>query len=212
MAVHTEPERETRSEFEGTQAEARTTKLTEEAKAHLTAAGHLADSHFAITRAMIESAISPLIEANRHIGFDLTLSDEEVTRVVMAVRGALDYGQEEVVEPIFARLRGEAPHVSGSADQPHLPLEEEEVQELIADLYRLGAAAAYGENEQCEERELRNCLVAISLKVPRIVADIERSAGMEISGQERDAIYDDVEPWGERALSLGGAAVEEVDS
>lgn len=210
MAVHTEPEREARSDFEGTQAKARTTKLTEEAKAHLTAAGHFADSHFAITRAMIESAISPLIEANRHIGFELTLSDEEVTRVVMAVRGALDYGQEEVVEPIFARLRGEAPHVSVSADQPHLSLEEKGVRELVTDVYRLASATTL--DKDSDEEEIRRRLDAIA-RLAEVTADrICEAAGIPVHDGTIDEFLAASKPFGQKAGELGREAVEEVES
>lgn len=90
----------------------------------------------------------------------------------------------------------------------NVSLDEEGVRKLIVDLCRIGAAAAHGDNMRWDDSKMRNCLIAIGLKVDRMVTDLESSTGMEISGSEMDAIFDDVKPWGERALNLGRNAFD----
>lgn len=208
MPVHTKPETESVSWNEEVQDGARKTPLTEEAKAHLTAAGHLADNRYAYLQAMIESAIEPLVEANRQVGFDVKLSDEEVGRIVQSVEGALTYGHHEIVEPIFSRLQGERPYVE-DGDRPHLSLDAVDVRHLIVDLYSVSAAAAHGSNMNTTETQLRDAMEAIGLKAERIAADIKESAGLEIDGGERDTIHNIAHKWGEKAVTLGSEAVKD---
>lgn len=93
-------------------------------------------------------------------------------------------------------------------DRPHLSLDEVDVRHLIVDLYRIASAAAKGDDMTWDHSMLRNCMEAIGLKAERILADIEESAGMEISDDDRAALFDIASPWGEKALNLGREAVD----
>lgn len=203
MPTHTEPENRSTQPVGDT---ARSTPLTEEAQAHLEAAAYLAENRYAVMQAMIEAAIMPLVEANRHVGFDVKLSDEEVSRIVSAVQGAMDYGHAEIVEPIYSRLRGERPYVE-SGDRAHLSLDAVDVRHLIVDLYSVSGAAAHGSNMNTTETQLRDAMEAIGLKAERIAADIKGSAGLEIDDGERDTIHKIAHKWGEKAVTLGSEAV-----
>lgn len=187
---------------------ARSTPLTKEVRAHLQATARIAENRYAVVQAMIEAATMPLVEANRQIGFDAEFSDEEVSRIVAAVRGALDYGHAEIVEPIYSRLRGERPYVE-DGDRPHLSLDAVDVRHLIVDLYSVSAAAAHGSNMNTTETQLRDAMEAIGLKAERIAADIKESAGLEIDGGERDTIHNIAHKWGEKAVTLGSEAVKD---
>lgn len=184
------------------QERAREAPLTDEAKSHLRAAGSLADRNFVKMQSIIMAALEPIVEANLHVGADLTLTHQQSENIEAAVRAAFDYGATRVIQPIFARADGEKPYVTGpDPEASGGPGGERAAVRRLAHLAMTAAGVAHRLCPRGVE-PVRDAVSALESEIEEAV----EAVGIELDDAALDAVRDEVQ---ERMLAEeleGGAA------
>lgn len=173
------------------------TPLTREAVVHLRAAAKEVSGVFRF----VQSAISTVERAlSQPMGDGKTFSEEERMDLADLLQLAREKAETGMMEPVFERGRGERPH----SDAPHLSIGEEEIHELVVDLYRIDTAACADTDDEEERQRL---LGAIGMKAEAMADEVCEAAGIPVHDGTIEEFIDAAAGFEEKAKKHGRDAV-----
>jgi hypothetical protein len=117
---------------------------------------------------------------------------------------------QDLVDGVHARLRTAGTQNGGGEgaardDSPALSLDEEEVRELITDLYRITYASPGGLDVDEEEADRR--IAAMDAKLESLADRLCEAAGIPVNDDTIQEFLDAARPWAEKAAKYGKDAV-----